>query len=66
MKMAVSNPSDPMDYLPGWDDRKEIVYEIFQEKCPIPEDVDTRGPFAEALIAVASWGYKRRMEEEQL
>lgn len=52
-----------LDYLPGWDDRKELVYEVFQKHCPIPEGVDTRGDFADAIIAVAQWGYQRRFEE---
>lgn len=64
--MATSSPSDPMYYLPSWDDRKEIVYEVFQNHCPISDNMDTRGPFAEALIAVAAWGYRQRMEEEKL
>lgn len=50
------------DYLPGWDDRKTLAG-IWQEYAPLPEEGLSDGVYA-ALIAVASWGYEQRKDEE--
>lgn len=49
------------DYLPGWDDRKELAH-IWQEYAPLPDEGLSDGVYA-ALIAVATWGYEQRKDE---
>ena len=50
------------DYLPGWDDRKTLA-ELWQEHAPLPEGGLRDGTY-DALIAVATWGYQQRKDEE--
>ena len=50
------------DYLPGWDDRKTLA-ELWQQHSPLPEGGLREGTY-DALIAVATWGYQQRKDEE--
>lgn len=50
------------DYLPGWDDRKELA-ELWQQHTPLPEAGLSESVY-DALIAVAKWGYEQRATEE--
>jgi len=52
------------DYLPGWDDRKELA-DVWQEHAPLP-DCGLRDGTYDALIAVARWGYQQRKIEEPM
>lgn len=55
--------ADRLDYLPGWDDRKDLM-ELWQEHAKLPEgDLRADGIF-QAMIAVAVHGYRARQEEE--
>lgn len=54
-------PDGEGDYLPGWDDRKELA-EIFQQHCTLPPDLGL-SDIDDALIAVAKWGYEQRRAE---
>jgi hypothetical protein len=50
------------DYRPGWDDRKTLS-SLWQEHAPLPDEGLSERVY-EALIAVATWGYQQRMDEE--
>ena len=50
------------DYLPGWDDRKKL-WSVWQDHAPLPADGFTEA-FTDALIAVATWGYEQRKDED--
>lgn len=58
--MTLSEPAIG-DYYPGYDCRKDLS-EIWQDHAPLP-DVDFQQIY-KALIAVAQYGYKQRMDEE--
>ncbi len=47
---------------PSWDDRKRLL-EIWQPHAPLP-DIGLREGIFDALLAVADWGYLRRVQEE--
>ena len=50
------------DYLPGWDDRKTLAG-IWQEHAMLPVEGLSDGVYS-ALIAVATWGYQQRKDED--
>ena len=50
------------DYLPGWDDRKTLA-ELWQQHAPLPEGGLREGTY-DALLAVATWGYQQRKDED--
>lgn len=50
------------DYRPGWDDRKTLS-SLWQEHAPLPDEGLSERVY-EALIAVATWGYQQRKDEE--
>ena len=50
------------DYLPGWDDRKTLAA-LWQEHAPLPAEGLSEAVY-DALIAVATWGYQQRKDEE--
>lgn len=58
----MSKYAGEFDYVPGWDDRKQLA-ELWQQHAPLPE-IGLGDAVYEALIAVANWGYRRREEEE--
>jgi len=61
--MADSKPKlGEGDYMPGWDDRKTLA-ELWQQHAPLPEGGLREGTY-DALIAVATWGYQQRKDEE--
>jgi len=49
------------DYYPGWDDRKSLS-EVWQGHAPLPDEGLSERVY-DALIAVAQWGYRQRVEE---
>ena len=50
------------DYRPGWDDRKTLS-SLWQKHAPLPDEGLSERVY-EALIAVATWGYQQRKDEE--
>lgn len=63
MAGQVRNAADDIPDLPGWDDRKKL-HEVFQRQFTIPEGISL-SDLTPALIDVATWGYRRRYEEEK-
>lgn len=58
----VSKYRGEFDYLPSWDDRKTLA-DVWQAHAPLPHEGLSEAVY-DALIAVATWGYKQRADEE--
>jgi len=52
-----------MNERPSWDDRKAL-HDVWQQHARVDPGIEW-GDFSRALIAVANWGYRRRIEEEE-
>jgi len=55
----------PIQDRPSWDDRKDLL-DLWQKYAPLPDVGLREGGIFNALIAIADWGYMRRVEEEEL
>ena len=51
--------------IPSWDDRKDLL-ELWQQHAPLPDVGLREGGIFDALLAVATWGYRRRVNEERI